>query len=228
MASTIRTDKVGPADGSADFTLPTADGSAKSALITSGSKVLSFATGTPSASNFLRGDGTWAAPAGGLSFAQQWRITSDLAVSTSDTPLYANWAKPTGQPDSPGSIGADMSVDSASSGDLSGAWTFPDTGVWYILWRMQGLCNTGNHAMEVYIWVTEDTGTGWEKGGEAYLMGQTSQTQPYMVDYMIEVSNVSTHKIRMSAVTSADTTTILGNSTKNECCVTFIKLGDAS
>ena len=60
MASTIRTDKIGPADGSADFTLPTADGSAKSALITNGSKVLSFATGTPSASNFLRGDGTWA------------------------------------------------------------------------------------------------------------------------------------------------------------------------
>ena len=65
MASTIRTDKIGPADGSADFTLPTADGSAKSALITNGSKVLSFATGTPSASNFLRGDGTWAAAGGG-------------------------------------------------------------------------------------------------------------------------------------------------------------------
>ena len=65
MAATIRTDKIGPADGSADFTLPTADGSAKSALITDGSKVLSFATGTPSASNFLRGDGTWAAAGGG-------------------------------------------------------------------------------------------------------------------------------------------------------------------
>ena len=64
MAATIRTDKIGPADGSADFTLPTADGSAKSALITDGSKALSFATGTPSASNFLRGDGTWAAAGG--------------------------------------------------------------------------------------------------------------------------------------------------------------------
>jgi hypothetical protein len=61
MAATIRTDKIGPVSGSADFTLPTSDGSAKSALITDGSKVLSFATGTPSASNFLRGDGTWAA-----------------------------------------------------------------------------------------------------------------------------------------------------------------------
>ena len=64
MAATIRTDKIGPVSGSADFTLPTADGSAKSALITDGSKALSFATGTPSASNFLRGDGTWASAGG--------------------------------------------------------------------------------------------------------------------------------------------------------------------
>jgi hypothetical protein len=74
MAATIRTDKIGPVSGSADFTLPTADGSAKSALITNGSKVLSFATGTPSASNFLRGDGTWAAVPGGLEYASQWRL----------------------------------------------------------------------------------------------------------------------------------------------------------
>tara|TARA_R110002020_G_scaffold473324_1_gene702430 strand:- start:156 stop:743 length:588 start_codon:yes stop_codon:yes gene_type:complete len=42
MASTIRTDKIGPADGSADFTLPTADGAAGTFLKTNGSKVLSF------------------------------------------------------------------------------------------------------------------------------------------------------------------------------------------
>ena len=44
MASTIRTDKIGPADGSADFTLPTADGAAGTFLKTDGSKVLSFAS----------------------------------------------------------------------------------------------------------------------------------------------------------------------------------------
>ena len=46
MASTIRTDKIGPADGSADFTLPTADGSAGQFIKTDGSKALSFATVT--------------------------------------------------------------------------------------------------------------------------------------------------------------------------------------
>ena len=59
MASIVKVDKIAQASGTPEFTIPTADGTAKSALITDGSGVLSFATGTPSSSNFLRGDGTW-------------------------------------------------------------------------------------------------------------------------------------------------------------------------
>jgi hypothetical protein len=44
MASTIRTDKIGPVSGSADFTLPTADGTVGQFIKTDGSKALSFAT----------------------------------------------------------------------------------------------------------------------------------------------------------------------------------------
>ena len=62
MASKIIVDQVQKSGGTA-FTLPSADGSNKSAVITDGSGALSFATGTPSASNYLRGDGTWNAPA---------------------------------------------------------------------------------------------------------------------------------------------------------------------
>jgi len=95
MASTIRTDKIGPADGSADFTLPTADGSAKSALITNGSKVLSFATGTPSASNFLRGDGTWAEAGGGaLEFISRTTVdsaVSDISINSGISSTYDNY-----------------------------------------------------------------------------------------------------------------------------------------
>ena len=59
MASKVNVDKIARGSGTPEFTIPTADGTAKSALITDGSGVLSFATGTPSSSNFLRGDGTW-------------------------------------------------------------------------------------------------------------------------------------------------------------------------
>ena len=52
MASKVNTDKIARGSGSPEFTIPTADGTAKSALITDGSGVLSFATGTPSNTNF--------------------------------------------------------------------------------------------------------------------------------------------------------------------------------
>ena len=77
MASKIIVDQVQKSGGTA-FTLPTSDGSNKSAVITDGSGALSFATGTPSASNFLRGDGTWAAAGGG-------KILQVLQATKTDT-----------------------------------------------------------------------------------------------------------------------------------------------
>tara|TARA_R110002167_G_scaffold361314_1_gene579507 strand:- start:102 stop:827 length:726 start_codon:yes stop_codon:yes gene_type:complete len=65
MASTIRTDKIGPADGSADFTLPTADGTTGQFIKTNGSKVLSFATVTSAGFNSIQvftAAGTWTRP----------------------------------------------------------------------------------------------------------------------------------------------------------------------
>ena len=59
MASIIKVDKIAQASGTPEFTIPTADGTSGQFLKTDGSGVLSFATGTPSNTNFLRGDGTW-------------------------------------------------------------------------------------------------------------------------------------------------------------------------
>ena len=121
-----------------------------------------------------------------------------------------------------------MSVDTASSGDLSGAWTFPSTGVWYIFWRMQALSVGGNHSFVPKIWVTEDTGTGWSTAAKSFRFNAEGQTQDCVVDYMVEISNVSTHKVRLSSWVSANTSTIRGDTAESECSVTFIKLGDAS
>ena len=69
MASTVRTDKVGPVSGSADFTLPTSDGTAGQFLKTDGSLGLGFATvastvyGLNSVQVFTA-TGTWTKPTG--------------------------------------------------------------------------------------------------------------------------------------------------------------------
>ena len=67
MASTVRTDKVGPVSGSADFTLPTADGTAGQFLKTDGSLALSFATVAVTGLNSIQvftASGTWTRPTG--------------------------------------------------------------------------------------------------------------------------------------------------------------------
>ena len=65
MASTVRTDKVGPVSGSADFTLPTADGTAGQFLKTDGSLGLGFATVASTGLNSVQkftASGTWTRP----------------------------------------------------------------------------------------------------------------------------------------------------------------------
>ena len=66
MASTVRTDKVGPVSGSADFVLPTADGTVGQFLKTDGSLALGFATVASTGFNSVQfiTSGNWTRPTG--------------------------------------------------------------------------------------------------------------------------------------------------------------------
>jgi len=67
MASTVRTDKVGPVSGSADFILPTADGTVGQFLKTDGSLALGFATVATTGLNSVQtftSSGAWTRPTG--------------------------------------------------------------------------------------------------------------------------------------------------------------------
>ena len=183
---------------------------------------------TSQSGKFLTTDGSsasWATVAGGLSYAQQWRLTADLSCSNVDTYLYANWEKPESE-DSPGVIGTDMSVNTASSGDLSGAWTFPATGVWYVSFRCVGLANSSTHTFTTKIWTTDDTGSTWYDAAMNFITNPHNQYHIAFVDYIVSISNVSTHKVRFSGVVSANATVIQSDTDTNETAVTFIKLGD--
>ena len=96
MASLLKTDKVSTtAGGAQEFTLPAADGSSGQVLQTDGSGVLSVAalaadtvgvsqisaTGTASASTFLRGDNSWASAGGDNTPAfYVWRESSHQSI----------------------------------------------------------------------------------------------------------------------------------------------------
>jgi len=246
MASEVKANKISPATGT---TLSVGDSGDTLALATDA--VTGFQVGSDAAGDVLYHDGTdytrlakpgtpadevltfatgasapsWVAAAGGLSYAQQWRLTSDLSCSNVDTYLYANWEKPESE-DSPGVIGTDMVVDSTTSATLSGAWTFPATGVWYVAWRCQTLANTSSHDFTPKLWTTDDNGSNWYEAASAMRLNRQNYTSPNLVDYIVSISDVTTHKVRVSGVVSTNTSIIESDTDSNRCAMTFIKLGD--
>ena len=327
MASIIKVDKIAQASGTPEFTIPTADGTAKSALITDGSGVLSFATGTPSSSNFLRGDGTWqtvtttaltgstntwiptitaanaltgtanftydgnildvknsgtassiklycessnahyqaikAAPhagssdwtltlpgvvptvsgqaltattagvsswttiASGITQAQQWRVTADFAISTSTLYVYANWEKPEATR-FPGSLGSDMAVDSTASATLSGAWTFPESGTWLVRWNFFNEGVGGSQSLYSRILATDDNGASWVEVAKNDSYGFHNQDVTVTNEYMFNVDDTTTDKIRFSCVAAGYGMVIRGDTNANAHYATFMRLGDKS
>ena len=112
---------------------------AKMAGGTDGNLITYDASGDPAyvatgaATNILTSNGAGAAPtfqaaaAGGLTQAQQWRVSADFSVSTGEQDVYQNWEKPSAS-EFPGSIGSDMAVDRTTSATLSGAWDVSRSG----------------------------------------------------------------------------------------------------
>ena len=219
MASTIRTDKIGPVSGSVDLTLPTADGSAKSALITDGSKALSFATGTPSASNVLRGDGTWAAVAGGLTYFSQWRLNTNF--SNDQDPITANLE----EVDAPVGFGKKGSSMTQSSG----VFTFPDTGYWLVqgnFFLIQPSNGAGGNVCNLSTTIDHSTGPTWAVASQFTMGDYYGDKFEGSTSYIFDVTTTAECKVRFGVnVTLTDTAT-QGNTNENLTYFTFTKLAD--
>jgi hypothetical protein len=199
------------ATSSVDYVLSGTDGSANDHLKTDGS-----------------GNLAWVAPpAGGLTQAQQWRIDANLTIGTSYVYFYANWEKPAAA-QFPGTIGSDMVVDETTSATLSGAWTFPVTGTWFVrfFWSQYGFTSTHDYHTKLYV--TNDNGSNWLEGAmttqTAYVSGRSSGT----VEYIFNVADIANDKIRSAAKSSGDTSEVFSDPNYNVTGFTFLRLGDAS
>ena len=216
MASKIIVDQVQKSGGTA-FTLPTSDGSNKSAVITDGSGALSFATGTPSASNYLRGDGTWNAPAGGLTDASQWRLAG--TITGDHIPITGTWEE--SDTYGYGRLGSAMV-------EASGVFTFPSTGYWLVVFcgSMDG--EPGGASQHQYrIDTTIDNAT-YNAVASAFAEAQSTHRQSGTAFHLFDVTSTTDCKVRfsvdvMSGGTSNET---LGSTTENLTYATFVKLAD--
>ena len=175
------------------------------------------ATGTKDATTFLRGDNTFAeVPAGGITEADQWRLTASF---TGSGDLTSNLERI--DTNSPGLIGTGMS-------ESSGIFTFPSTGVYLITAVFASYLNGSNRAHNGSIQVTTNNSsyTGASSNyTNQFNFGNTVYANS-KTEFLFDVTSTSTHKVKFSISTDNASSTTYGGTTENGTCFSFIRLGD--
>ena len=183
------------------FKLPGADGTSGQAMVTDGNGAFSFAS-IPAAS------------VAGITMMDQWRIRNDNNKGNNEVIDY-NWER---SDTFFAQIGTGMS-------ESSGIFTFPQTGIYLIL------AQTAQYATNHYyagfkVQVSTNSGSDYSDFTFAYgnhLGGGCYEN--VHVHGILDVTNVSTFRLRMYTAT-AGSTQYSGSTSAFRTGMTFIRLGD--
>ena len=188
-----------PSSSEVELKLPQSDGSADTFLKTDGSGNLSFAA------------------VGGITMADQWRITSDFNV-TSFAYITSNWER--NDSDGYGKIGTGMS-------ESSGEFSFPSTGVYLvrsvISWYPSG---GGTNYNRIGIHTTIDNSSYAARAYSWSGVESASQYNNMSAEILFDVTDVSTHKVKFQIGASNTRPNVRGSTDANFSYATFIRLGD--
>ena len=156
------------------------------------------ASGSPSSSNFLRGDNTFAAAGIGanekmISVAVDSNITCNAAGGTVFIP--GNNSRFHSSNGGPGTNFSGFSI-----GNSSGIVTFPETGVYLLMFICDGVVTTTDiRSPNIQIYVTQDDSTyvvASQVGCSINRPTGTTSQQNMNTHYIFDVTNTSTHKCK--------------------------------
>jgi len=158
-----------------------------------------------------------AALAGGITNAQQWRLTTDFTNDAN--PIASNLEQV--DHGGAGKIGSDMTQS-------SGTFTFPDTGIWYIAFKGAFLSGAGDGANYNFteILTTIDNSSYSSRNNTAAASNGSSQYMSCFSTTIFDVTDTSTHKVRFKVNVADSGITTLGNSDTTLTGMDFIRLGD--
>ena len=154
---------------------------------------------------------------GGITMADQWRINSASTLSNAAF-VTANWEQvDTG---GYGTIGSAMS-------ESSGVFTFPSTGIYLIIGKMVSYFDTARLYVGHGIYTTTDN-SSYAQVADAYNgMYAGYAWSSTTTHFIFDVTNTSTHKVKMGIWTASSVNTIVnGGTNSTETGFTFIRLGD--
>ena len=150
---------------------------------------------------------------GGITMADQFRLTSDASTGT----LTANLERVDGT--NQGTLGTGMS-------ESSGVFTFPSTGIYLVRFSCIQYKNGDRRDIQINIETTSNN-SSYANIGECitHITQSASNTTNIqgMVETLLDITDTSNQKVRFATFTDA---TILGSTTKNQTYMTFLRLGD--
>ena len=153
---------------------------------------------------------------GGITNAQQWRISANQTNMDDGDHITNNWE----QVDSYGygGIGTAMSQS-------SGIFTFPTTGIWLIQFTYNGNDNLDQDYIGGQITSTTDNST-YNIAVQGNSNCDTNNYFTGTINFIFDVTNTTTHKIRFAVHCQSNGIVMNGNTNRTDTGVVFIRLGD--
>ena len=153
---------------------------------------------------------------GGITEADQWRITANHTPGGSAAIISSNWERV--DTDGFGHIGTGMS-------ESSGIFTFPSTG-FYLINMNFWYAELDTDYIVSYIYTTTDNSSYGDAAGSVGSGDNTSKNNTGSMQFIFDVTNTSTHKVAFYALRHGSNAQIKGSSSTNQSAVSFIRLGD--
>ena len=157
----------------------------------------------------------------GITMADRWHLTGNFNLSSASTyyTITGTWAKSTTS-----SHGFFGSIGSAMT-ESSGVFTFPSTGIYYIVYD----CITGTSNDQLNMW--SYIGIGADASATTYASVKASSGDSATMNTstgsgIVDITNTSTQKCILRGYAANTGCYVSGNSEGERTAVTFIRLGD--
>ena len=150
---------------------------------------------------------------GGITVADQWRLTASM-TSNADITSNLERVDTSGQ----GTLGSAMT-------ESSGIFTFPSTGIWWVVFTIVGQPDNSGGTVIGYIKATTNNSaySNMTYGGYGSSDGRV---HTFTHQSFIDVTDTSNVKVKFVASSFDSQSYLEGNTDKNHTSFTFIRLGD--
>jgi len=179
-------------------------------------------TGTVAATSYT-GDGSSLTGVNAISVAQQFRLASNQAGSSSAGTVLTNWEE------------SDTDYQRIGSGawsQSSGVFSCSVTGIYLCQWTLVVSDTSTGDAYDPNIQISTDSGSNWDIRSRSWAHVASSSgvnRDSPQNQFIFDVSNTSTFRLRYRQSNDNDLasgTTIAGSSSENLTNILFIRLGD--